>query len=201
MEPSLRSLAVATFVLTTSACASYEHKVLDYGRAESSGHIATVDSVTISAEPFDTEAESVGAFDENLPKEGFIPVQLVVQNGATEDVLVLRETVELQSPDGQIYRPVPAVVMAEAVENSVLGQTLAFGIFGLFTAQEANKERSADYGAKELEEAKLVNPGAKYGAFVYFKLPKGVDVNSCRLKLQVRHLGSNQSSLFDLALF
>ncbi len=201
MEPYLARLAAALLIFTTSACASYDHKAADYGKSESSGHIATVNNVTVSAEPFDTEAESVGAFDENLPKEGIVPIEVVLQNDTTEDVLILRDTVELHGPNDQVYRPVSAVVAAEAAENSLVGHTLGFGILGLVTAYNANEERTADYQAKELEQEKLVNPGRKHGAFVYFKLPQGVDVNFSRLKLQVLQVGSNTSLPFDLALF
>jgi hypothetical protein len=75
----------------------------------------------------------------------------------------------------------PAVVVAEAVEdNAIAYGLLGFGIFSYASAQEANKERTADYQAKELVEAKIVAPGADHGAFVYFKLPQGVDPNSSR---------------------
>ena len=95
----------------------------------------------------------------------------------------------------------PAIVVAEAVEDNAMAYALlGFGIFSYASAQEANKERTADYQAKEIDEAKIVAPGAEHGAFVYFKLPKGVDPNSGRLKLQVQHVGSNQVSDVELEL-
>ena len=182
-------------------CASYEHKPVNFQAAEAGGHTVTVDAVTVSAEAFETQGETMAAFDEDLTEEGIVPVQVLVRNATAGNILIQRETVQLVDAQGQVHRPVPAVVVAEAVEDNAMAYALlGFGIFSYASAQEANKERTADYQSKELDEAKIVAPGAEHGAFVYFKLPKGVDPNSASLRLQVQHVGSNQVSAVELEL-
>jgi hypothetical protein len=195
------ALIAAGLLLAVPACASYEHKAINYQAAQSGGHTVTVDGVTVAVEAFETKAETVGAFDEDLTQEGIVPVQLLIRNGTSGNVLVQRDTVQLVDATGQVHQPVPAVVVAEAVEdNAIAYGLLGFGIFSYASAQEANEERTADYQAKELDEAKIVAPGTDHGAFVYFKLPKGVDPNSSRLKLQLQHVGSNQVLPVELEL-
>jgi hypothetical protein len=197
--PALLWAAAAAAILT--GCASYEHKPVNYQSAESGGHAVTVDGVTVAAEAFDTKGETVAAFDEDLTEEGIVPVQVLVRNGTAGNILVQRETVQLVDAEGQVHRPVPAVVVAEAVEDNAMAYALlGFGIFSYASAQEANKERTADYQSKELDEAKIVAPATEHGAFVYFKLPKGIDANSGSLRLQVQHVGSNEVSAVELEL-
>jgi hypothetical protein len=194
-------LSVGLIAAAMAGCASYEHKPVNYQAAEAGGHTVTADGVTVAAEAFETKAETVGAFDEDLTEAGIVPVQVLVRNGTSGNILIQRDTVQLVDATGQVHRPVPAIVVAEAVEDNAMAYALlGFGIFSYASAQEANKERTADYQSKELGEAKIVTPGAEHGAFVYFKLPKGVDPNSGRLKLQVQHVGSNQVSGIELEL-
>lgn len=197
--PALLSVGVVAAVM--AGCASYEHKPVNYQAAQSGGHSVTVGGVTVAGEAFETKGETVGAFDEDLTEEGIVPVQVLVRNETSGNILIQRDTVQLVDATGQVHWPVPAIVVAEAVEDNAMAYALlGFGIFSYASAQEANKERTADYQAKEIDEAKIVAPGAEHGAFVYFKLPKGVDPNSGRLKLQVQHVGSNQVSDVELEL-
>jgi hypothetical protein len=194
-------LSVGVTAAVMAGCASYEHKPVNYQAAQSAGHSVTADGVTVAAEAFETKAETIGAFDEDLTEEGIVPVQILVRNGTSGNVLVQRDSVQLFDATGQVHQPVPAVVVSEAVEdNAIAYALLGFGIFSYASAQEANKERTADYASKELDEAKIVGPGVEHGAFVYFKLPKGVDPNSSRLTLQVQHVGSGQVSDIELEL-
>jgi hypothetical protein len=195
------SLSVGLMAAVIAGCASYEHKPVNYQAAQSAGHTATADGVTVAAEAFETKGETIGAFDEDMTEAGIVPVQVLVRNATAANIIVQRDTVQLVDAAGQVHRPVPAVVVSEAVEDNAMAYgLLGFGIFSYASAQEANKERTADYQAKELAEAKIVTPGAEHGAFVYFKLPKGVDPNSSRLKLQVQHVGSNQVTDLELEL-
>lgn len=195
------SVLSAVTMLAVAACASYEHKAVDYQAAELNGRAVAIDGVTVSAEAFETKAETVGAFDEDLTEAGIVPVQVVVRNDTSGNVLVERNKIELIDAQGQVHRPIPAVVVAEAVEDNAMAYgLLGFGIFSYASAQEANKERTADYQAKELDEAKILTPASNHGAFVYFKLPKGVDATSSRLRLQAQHVGTAQTSTFEVDL-
>ncbi|MCP4328048.1 MAG: hypothetical protein GY791_06380 [Alphaproteobacteria bacterium] len=192
-------MIAAASLISLSACASYDKQHVDY--ADSSAYVSTVtvEGITLSAEPYDTEAEVVSAFDEPLNEKGYYPIRVHLNNGSQDRIIVLRETVELESPKGQTFRPVGAAVMADDFEDDAVAYALlGFGIFSYASAKDANKEREADYHAKEIPESRIIAPGSSLGAFVYFQLPEGVDINSCTLRGTVEHMDGGGVTSFEL---
>jgi hypothetical protein len=199
---SLRTLGIGTLVcVTLGACASYEQQPVNYGASELYTNSVTVNNITLAAEPFDTEAEVEGAFDENLLEKGYYPIKILIENNTEDRVLVLRDSVELRDPSGYSYTPVTSSEMAEDFEDNKMAYALlGFGIFSYMSADEANKERSADYQTKELGQSQIIHRGRSNGAFVYFKLPQGALVANSVLSLDAEHLGSKESTRLELPL-
>ena len=198
----LRTLGIATLVsLTLGACASYEQQHVNYGSSQVYSNSVTANEITFAAEPYDTEAEVVGAFDENLLEKGYYPVKILIENKSDDRVIVFRESVELQDPSGYSYHPVTASEMADDFEdNKIAYALLGFGIFSYMSADDANKERSADYQAKELGESQIIPAGRSRGAFVYFKLPEGTNVSASLLTLDAENLDSKETTRLELPL-
>ena len=199
---SLRTLGIGSLVsLTLGACASYEQQPINYGASELYTNSVTVNNITLAAEPFDTEAEVEGAFDENLIEKGYYPIKILIENNSDDRVLVLRDSVQLRDHSGYSYTPVTSSEMAEDFEdNKIAYALLGFGIFSYMSAQEANEERSADYQAKELSQSQIIHRGRSDGAFVYFKLPQGAMVANSVLSLDAEHLGSQEITRLELPL-
>ncbi len=198
----MRTLGISSIVsLTLAACASYEQQHVEYEASRLYSNSVTADDITLAAEPYDTEGEVVGAFDENLLEKGYYPIKVLIENNSDSRVMVFRESVELQDPSGHSYRPVPASAMAEDFEdNKIAYALLGFGIFSYMSAEEANEERTADYQAKDLAETQIIPAGRSRGAFVYFQLPQGTNVNASHLFLDVEHLDTNEITRLELQL-
>lgn len=197
---SLRTLGIGTLVtLTLGACASYEQQPVNYGASDLYTNSITVNNITLAAEPYDTQAEVEGAFDENLLERGYYPIKVLIENNSDDRILVLRDSVQLQDPSGYSYTPVTSSEMAEDFEDDKMAYALlGFGIFSYMSADEANKERSADYQAKELGQSQIIHRGRSNGAFIYFKLPQGANVTSSVLSLDAEHLGSQEITRLEL---
>lgn len=199
---SQRTLGIGTLVsLTLSACASYEQQSVNYGVSDLYTNSVTVNNITLAAEPFDTQAEVEGAFDENLIEKGYYPIKILIENNSDDRVLILRDSVQLRDNSGYNYTPVTSSEMAEDFEDNKMAYALlGFGIFSYMSAEDANEERSADYQAKELGESQIIQRGRSNGSFVYFKLPQGANVTSGVLSLDAEHLGSQEITRLELPL-
>ena len=192
-------ISISIAFLALSACASYDKRHVDYGTPQDYANTSTIDGVTLAAEPFDTEAKVKETFDENLLAKDYYPIRVMLENNSNGRILVLRETVELIDLNGQVYRPVEAAVVAEDFEDSEMAYALlGFGVFSYASAKDANLERQADYSAKQMPPSQLIPSGRKRGAFLYFRLPKDVDLSSCRLRLEVEHMDDQKVTQFDL---
>jgi hypothetical protein len=198
----LRTLGIASIIsLTLGACASYEQKHVEYGALQLYANSVTMNDITLAADPYDTEAKVIEAFDENLLEKGYYPIKVLVENGSDNRIMIFRESVELQDANGYSYRPVSASVMADDFEdNKIAYALLGFGIFSYMSADDANKERTADYEAKNLGDSQIIPAGRSRGAFVYFQLPQGANVNASRLFLDVEHLENNETTRLELPL-
>ncbi len=169
------------------ACASYDKHHVDYGTVKDYSNSNTLDGVTLAAEPLVSEVRVTAVFDEYLLAKDYYPIKVMLQNDSDGRVRVLRETVELRDSKGWVYRPVEATVVAEDFEDG----EVAYGMLNVFSyasARDANLERQADYSKKEMPPSQVIPPGRKRGSFLYFKLPKDVDVRSSSLRLEVEHM-------------
>lgn len=199
---NIRGLGIAACAsLSLAACASYDQRHVEYGASQLYPSAVTENGITLAAEAYDSEAEVVEAFDENLLEKGYYPVKVLIENNSENRVLVYRESVELRDHNGYSYRPVTAAAMAEDFEdNKVAYALLGFGIFSYLSADEANKERTADYQAKDLGESEIVAAGRSRGSFIYFQLPQGSNLATSRLMMEVEDLRTNETTHLELPL-
>ena len=192
-------ISISFVLLAMNACASYDKRHVEYGTPQNYANASTIDGVTLATEPFDTEAKVRATFDENLLAKDYYPIRVMLENNSNGRILVLRETVELKDQNGQVYRPVEAAVVAEDFEdNEIAYALLGFGIFSYASAKDANLERQADYSAKQMPPSQVIPSGRKRSAFLYFKLPKNVDLGSFSLLIEVEHMDDQKVTKFDL---
>lgn len=183
------------------ACASYEQKHVEFGAPELYANSVAVNDITLAADPYESESEVVAVFDENLLEKGYHPIKLLVKNGSQNRIMIFRESVELRDAQGYSYHPVSASVMADDFEDNKMAYALlGFGIFSYMSADEANKDRAADYQAKALADTQIIPAGGSRGAFVYFQLPQGADLSASRLSLEVEHLGTKEITRLEVPL-
>lgn len=197
----MSKLLVSLVVFLVSACASYDVKQVDVASIDQYASHSIESGVGIAAEIFDTAEKAKSAFDEEVTTKGYFPVNLILQNGSDERILVIKETIEIVFPNGKIYRPVRAAIMAQDFENNKMAYALlGFGILSYASAEDANQERASDWFDKEIPDNLIVNPGRLNSGFVYFRLPNGKKPGGSVLRLSIELMDSNQNQKFEIRL-
>jgi hypothetical protein len=201
----MKSIGVLGAVLMVGlfACASHEARPLLPQPIEAYQSRETIGKVTIAAEPLATKQKAEAAFYLDLTEQGYAPILLVADNHSEDNVLIVRDDIELADSSGNIHRPVPATAVAEKFErNKMAYALLGFGIFSYMSAEEANKKMVSDWASKELPAEKLLLPYRKSHGVVYFELGVGLaTLPNSRLKIPLKNLrtGENQSVLLRIA--
>lgn len=161
--------------LTFSGCASHDIKQLAPDPIAAYQIQTTEGGVVVAADPFNTKAKAESAFTIDLTEQGFVPVLLVLENRTTDNVLLIKDDIELTDSRGNIRKPVSANVMVSKFEhNKIAYALLGFGIFSYMSAEDANKKMLQDWSSKELPAEKVLIPGRKTHGVVYFDLGPGL---------------------------
>jgi len=166
-----------TILLVTglSACASHEIRPMTPQPTGAYQLRQTAGGVEIAVDPMTTKAKAEAAFTIDLTEQGYAPILLVMENRSSDNVLVLKDAIELVDSRGNLRRPVTAEVMVEKFEhNKIAYALLGFGIFSYMSAEEANKKMRADWSSKELPAEKALLPNRKLHGVVYFDLGPGL---------------------------
>jgi hypothetical protein len=156
-------------------CASHEIRQLSPEPVNAYRIQATELGVVVAADPFNTKEKSESAFTVDLTEEGFVPVLLVFENRSSDNILLIKDDIELTDSRGNIHKPVTANIMVSKFEhNKIAYALLGFGIFSYMSAEEANKKMLQDWSSKELPAEKVLIPGRKAHGVVYFELGPGL---------------------------
>ena len=78
-------------------CATYQAKTISVNPIEGYASSTKKEGIYFAAEPFDTSVKAKDAFYADVTSYGYYPVQLIFKNANPDKILVLRETVELES--------------------------------------------------------------------------------------------------------
>jgi len=182
------------------ACATYQSKAISISPIEGYAFSTKKEGIHFAAEPFDTSERAKDCFYADVTSGGYYPVQLIFKNDTTDKVMVLRETVELESGSTQ-HRPVRSSNMYNDFEHNKMAYALlGFGIFSYMSAEEANRKMEADWREKEMPEQFIVLPGRTSHGFVYFKLPPGTSLRGGKIKVEADKMGEKKLVKLDLTL-
>lgn len=183
-------------------CASHEIKQLTPQPIEAYQLRETVAGVMIAAEALSTKEKAEAAFSLDLTEGGFAPILLVMENQSRDNILVLKDEIELMDSRGNVHRPTPTNVMVEKFKHNKMAYALlGFGIFSYMSAEEANKKMRSDWGSKELPAEKILLPARKTHGVVYFELGPGLDTlpnSTLRVPLQNLRTGENHFATFRI---
>lgn len=189
--------------LTLMSCASHEIKQLAPDPIAAYQIQTTQDGVVVAADPFNTKEKTESAFTIDLTEEGFVPVLLVFENRATDNVLLIKDDIELTDSRGSIHKPVSANVMVGKFEHNKMAYALlGFGIFSYMSAEDANKKMLEDWSSKELPAEKLLIPGRKLHGVVYFYFgPTHLDsLSNSVLKVPLLNMRTNEGAAMTLRM-
>lgn len=189
------------FLCLTSACATHQVNQVETRAVDTYPNNIALDGVSAAADPYDSAEKAQRAFYQDVTREGFFPVQLIFKNDTNDRVIVLRETIELMHPNGNIYRTVRSSTMDNSFENNKIAYALlGFGIFSYMSAEEANRKMESDHRDKEIAEQVILMPGLRATGFAYFHLPKGSSTKGSKLKLEAERLDTRQKLKIEFLL-
>jgi hypothetical protein len=197
-----RNWEILTFLIILSmgliGCATYQVKTISASPIEGYAFSTKKDGVYFAADPFDTSEKAKDAFYADVTGGGYFPVQLIFKNDTPDKVMVLRETVELES-GGTVYRTVRSSNMFNDFEHNKMAYALlGFGIFSYMSAEEANRKMEADWREKEMPEQLIVLPGRTSHGFVYFKLPPGKSLRGSKVTIEAEKMGEKKLVKLDV---
>lgn len=193
-------LSLAIFLLVIAGCASYQTKTVSVSQIEGYHLSMKKEGVFFAADSFDSPEKAKDAFYADVTNRGYYPVQLIFKNDTSENVLVLRGTVEIETA-GSVFRTVRSSNMYNDFEHNKMAYALfGFGIFSYMSAEEANRKMEADWREKEMPEQLIVMPGRTSHGFVYFKLPQGVTLRGSKLKVEAERMADRKIIKLEVTL-
>lgn len=197
-------LAVMVSLLTVGlvGCASHEIRPLSPQPIDAYLLKQTVAGITVAAEPLATKEKAQAAFTLDLGEQGYAPILVVMENRSADNVLLLKDNIELVDSQGNVRKPVPANVMAEKFEHNKMAYALlGFGIFSYMSADEANKKMREDWNSKELPAEKVVIPNRKVHGVVYFQLGPGLaTLPNATLRIPLQNVRTGENYSVDLRI-
>lgn len=191
--------------LVLAGCASYEPssppvpKKTEYKTYE-------VEGLSAGALPYVDPKLQEATFDADLDAADILAIEVYVENGRGESVLVRPSDATLSLPNGKSIAPsgVSSAVAKIDEEGSVIGATIAFGIVGALVAQSAEDDakaaRRSDYEAKSLPQVEL-NPGESKHGFLWFLPPRGTPAfDKAELSIRFIDPGTGRSWRVEIPL-
>jgi hypothetical protein len=152
---------------------------------------------TIGMEALDDVQKQRTYFHTALPKKGFVPVFVVIQNGSNGDSFLFDKTKVRYGPaDARVSTP---------KEGSKAGQSLALaaipfvGIFGAMRVISNASEVQQNFLKKEIQSTTL-SSGASASGFLYIPVPKNTPRQKIRLRVPISKAGLEETFTLDLVL-
>jgi len=161
----------------------------------------TLGGVTVAAEPLATKEKTEAAFTVDLTEQGYAPILVVVGNRSADNILLLKDNIELVDSRGNVLKPVPAYVMVEKFEHNKIAYAFMGGLFSYMSAEEANKKMREDWSSKELPAEKVVMPNRKVHGVVYFHLGPGLaTLPNATLNILLQNVRSGENHSVNLRI-
>jgi hypothetical protein len=166
MKRFLSALAMALWSILLLA-GDYELKPVTLLPIESYPARTSLGSVTIAADPYDSDDKSFTAFDvKKLNSRGYYPIHVIIQNGSSEFLIVRTRNIVLVTESGQHLYTTPASVLVEDVFKASAADKLSSKSR---KSDKPVKEGTplSDFTEKDLTN-KLIEPGKITGGFLFF---------------------------------
>ena len=148
--------------------ADYHIKIVEVRPIESYPAQASVNGITIAANPYSTDAESATAFDvKRLNSRGYFPVHVIVENNTSSYLTISTRNVLLFTSNGEQLYSTPATIVVDGAIRS--GLTQKDPKKSKDEPETLSKRGSplTDFTSKELVTASI-DPGATIDGFLFF---------------------------------
>lgn len=155
------------FVCSLSA-ADYHIKIVEVKPIESYPAQASVEGITIAANPYSTDEETATAFDvKRLNSRGYFPVHVIVENNTSSYLTISTRNVLLFTPNGEQLYSTPATIVVDGVIRSGLTQKDPKKSKNEPETLSQKGSPLTDFTSKELVTASI-DPGATIDGFIFF---------------------------------
>jgi hypothetical protein len=201
MSKQISSLTIIVIIcLMVMGCATYQAKTVSVCQIDGYSTCTKKDGISFAADPFDNSGKAKDAFYADVTSRGYYPVQLIFKNDTSENIMVLRGTVELDSAGGMHQTVRSSNMYNDFEHNKMAYALLGFGIFSYMSAEEANRKMESDWREKEMPEQLIIPPGRTSHGFVYFKLSQGASLRGSKLKVQAERMADRKIVKLEVTL-
>ena len=204
MKLNVPALTLMTLIVSMGfiGCASHEIRALTPQPIEAYSLRTDEAGVSIAAKAFTSKEEVENTFYLDLTEEGFVPILLVMNNESRDNIVLLKEYIELMDSAGNVLKPVSTDIMVEKFEHDkIVYALLGFGIFSYMSADEANKKMRRDWSSKELPVEKILLPNRKAHGVVYFELSRGLlTLPNATLRIRLQNMRTGKIYLATIRI-
>jgi len=166
MKNTIRALFLLMLFVQSPQAADYKIKIVEVQPIESYPAQASVDGITIAANPYSKDAESFTAFDiKNLNSRGYFPVHVIIKNETSSYLTIRTRNVLLFTPNGEQLYTVPAAIVVDNLSRAGLTKKEPTKSNEPDTSQKVSP--LVDFTSKELVAASI-NPGEVVDGFLFF---------------------------------
>jgi len=197
MKRTICFLIVGLFLVSCASHKAVQQPNLTYDLAAQKNKV-TENGVDLVTKPIHSKSELKSYFDQDLLKDGILPVQVSISNNSHNDFYLDTEGISLVDPSQNRYPVLPVSAVVKKAKKSywrTAGWGVAFGLLGVIPSainvNSTNTKIEDDYYAKALKSGNLSN-GAGMEGLVFFAVPDGMtSLDGWEFKLAYTTPGSN----------
>jgi len=150
------------------AAGDYQIKTVKVNPVDSYPARATIEGLTIAADPYPTDERSYTAFDvKDLNSRGYFPVHLIIRNSSSAFITIRTRNITLTTADGQKLYTTPATIVVQDVIKAGFVSKLP----KMKSRDQSTSTRTGspllDFTGKELTN-RQIEPGAVSDGFLFF---------------------------------
>lgn len=98
--------SLISFVLFYTGCATYKSQMVRMEPMEAYKNRVTNSNITIAIDPYDTSSKAKQVFYVDVTKKNIKPIQVIVDNKSSDNIMILRSQIRLTDSSGNEYLPV-----------------------------------------------------------------------------------------------
>ena len=156
---------------------------------------AQTGGLTMGVEAVDDVKDQRTYFHTELPKKGFVPVFVVIQNGSNADSFLFDKTkVRYGSADTGVSTPKEG---SKAGKSLTLAAIPFVGLFASLRVITDASEVQQNFLKKEIQSTTL-SPGTSARGFLYIPVPKNTPRQKIHLSVPISKAGADDTFVLDL---
>jgi hypothetical protein len=179
-------------ILSLSGCASYTAQHVDQKPLNAFTKKVDNNGIVLAVDPITDGNEVTKIFTANTNSKGYLPIEIVVNNTSSDNLMLDASNISLTDVSGNIKNPVKSDIVADNFEHNKMAEAFwGFGMFSYQAADDANKKMHQDWADKSLPASKVLNPNAGNARGIVFFQLNANNVSGSTLTVPVTNLKTN----------